>query len=632
MFKCKTILILITGVLFFGIPVFPAVHYVSTNGTGTWAQSTNENTPCSMPVANTNASAGDTVYIKAGTYNNYIAPVHSGTSAANAIIYRNYETDTVTISDASYGISLNGKSYIIVQGIDFYNLDKFLWLQNSANHNTVAYCNFDQGRNIGWSGSKIYRNSSYNRVMHCRFSKYGYYTDDDIGCILDVGNENSTTDLTGNNLLEDCVFFHGGHHILGVYGMRNVIRNCYFHNEPWAMGTSASDRGAVLYGNRNISVSGYVENSGRNLFEGNSIAYSSDPSDNVGASGMSLTTSNNIVRMNRYYNNDCAGLSMTLTSSYLQNIRHNKIYNNSFFNNGHNPDAYIRAKTGIFFAIYSGPRVIEHNIIKNNILYKHRIPFDEYNINTSDRRGLITQQIFMNNWDGDTQGDPIFADATITFGDPTDSTWPDFNLESNSPCIDAGGSLTTITTASGSGMSFTVDDAGYFMDGWGIVDGDTIQLEGQTQTAQITDVNYDTNIITVDISLTWNKGQGISLAYEGSAPDAGAYEYMESGQNIIPPSRSNPDNFTLQQNYPNPFNPSTTIKYSVAKSCNVQIKIYNRLGQEVCALVNKQISAGEHSITWDGKDAKGNKLASGIYYYRLTAGKQSFSKKMLYLR
>jgi hypothetical protein len=311
-------------------------------------------------------------------------------------------------------VALNGKSYIIVQGIDFYNLDKFLWLQNSANHNTVAYCNFDQGRNIGWSGSKIYRNSSYNRVMHCRFSKYGYYTDDDIGCILDVGNENSTTDLTGNNLLEDCVFFHGGHHILGVYGMRNVIRNCYFHNEPWAMGTSASDRGAVLYGNRNISVSGYVENSGRNLFEGNSIAYSSDPSDNVGASGMSLTTSNNIVRMNRYYNNDCAGLNMTLTSSYLQNIRHNKIYNNSFFNNGHNPDAYIRAKTGIFFAIYSGPRVIEHNVIKNNILYKHRIPFDEYNINTSDRRGLITQQTFVNNWDGDTQGDPIFADATIT--------------------------------------------------------------------------------------------------------------------------------------------------------------------------------------------------------------------------
>ena len=49
------------------------------------SSATDVNTPCSMQVANTNASAGDTVYIKAGTYNNYIAPVNSGTSAANAI-------------------------------------------------------------------------------------------------------------------------------------------------------------------------------------------------------------------------------------------------------------------------------------------------------------------------------------------------------------------------------------------------------------------------------------------------------------------------------------------------------------------------------------------------------------------
>lgn len=526
MLKCKTtILTSLTAISFLGIPVFPAMHYVNSNGTGTWAQSANINTPCSLSVANSNISGGDTVYIKAGTYNNYIAPVHSGTSAANAITFRNYETDTVTISDASYGISLNGKSYIIVQGINFYNLDKFIWLQNSANHNTIAYCNFDKGRNIGWSGSKIYRGSQYNKVLHCRFSKYGYYTDDDIGCVLDVGNEESTTDLTGNNLLEDCVFFHGGHHILGVYGMRNVIRNCYFHNEPWAMGTSASDRGAVLYGNRNIGVSGYMENSGRNLFEGNRIAYASDPSDNVGTSGMSLTTSNNIVRRNMYYNNDCAGLSMTLTSSYLQNIRHNKIYNNTFFNNGHNPDAYRRAKTGIYFAIYSGPRVIEHNDLRNNIIYKHRVPFDEYNINTSDRRGLITQQTFVNNWDGDTKGDPAFVNASETFGDPMDSLPPDLRLLSSSPCIDSGTYLTQITSASGSGTSFTVEDAGYFMDGWDIVQGDYIQLLGTTRRARIINVDYPSNTIKVDTSLTWTQNQGISLAYEGTSPDVGAYEY-----------------------------------------------------------------------------------------------------------
>lgn len=511
------------------------IYYVDdTNGNNSRDGLTLSTAWKTITKANQTLTAGDSVYVQAGTYRNqYITPANSGT-ALDRITYRNYGTGTVTIADASYGISLNGKSYIIVQGIDFHNLDKFLWLQNSANHNTITYCNFDQGRNIGWSGSKIYRSSSYNRVMHCRFSKYGYYTDDDIGCILDVGNEESTMDLTGNNLLESCVFFHGGHHILGVYGMRNVIRNCYFHNEPWAMGTSASDRGAVLYGNRNIGVSGYVENSGRNLFEGNSIAYSSDPSDNVGASSMSLTTSNNIVRMNRYYNNDCAGLSMTLTSSYPQNIRHNKIYNNSFFNNGHNPDAYIRAKTGIFFAIYSGPRVIEHNVIKNNILYKHRIPFDEYNINTSDRRGLITKQIFVNNWDGDTKGDPLFVNASETFGDPMDSTLPELRLKPQSPCIDSGTYLTTITSSSGLGTSFVVADAGYFMDGWGIIEGDLIQLAGRTQRVRITNVDYDNNKITVERSISWNKGDGVSLPYSGSHPDIGAYEF---GNVLIPKSK-----------------------------------------------------------------------------------------------
>ena len=98
-------------------------------------------------------------------------------------------------------------------------------------------------------------------------------------------------------------------------------------------------------------------------------------------------------------------------------------------------------------------------------------------------------------------------------------------------------------------------------------------------------------------------------------------------------SSSKPDNFTLQQNYPNPFNPSTTIKYSVAKPCNVQIEIYNQLGQLVRTLLNEDKLIGtEYKVTWDGAGDHGNKLASGIYYYRLTAGKQSFSKKMLYLR
>jgi len=484
--------------------------------------------------ANQTLIAGDTVYIKAGTYSSYITPANSGTSSS-PITYKSFGTDSVIVSDTVQGIFLSGKSHIIVQGIHFYNLDRFLWLDN-ASHNIIAYCNFERMRNYSsWSGSKIYRSSRYNWVHHCQFSKWGYYTNDDKGCVLDIGNENTRTDLTSYNLLENSIFFHGGHHILGVYGMNNVIRNNYFNNEPWSIGTTASDRGAVMYGNRNLSVAGYAENSGRNLIERNRIAFASDPPDNIGASGMSLTTSNNIVRFNSFYHNVRAGLSMTLTRTYWQNIRHNKIYNNSFMHNGFYSDDYDdHSNAGISLALYSGSNLIEDNVLKNNIFYNHRKVFDAYvnnhRIPHISRSQLIKSQIYSSNWDGDTQGNPYFvkANANLNDADPMDIDSVDLRLKSNSPCIDAGTYLTTISSTNGSGITFRVADAGYFMDGWGIVQGDEIQLYGSLQKARITNINYSTNIITVDRNLAWTQNQGVSLVYEGSAPDIGAYEFLQA--------------------------------------------------------------------------------------------------------
>jgi hypothetical protein len=358
-------------------------------------------------------------------------------------------------------------------------------------------------------------------VHDCRFSKYGYYNSNDIGCILDIGNEETTTDLTSHNLIEDNTMFHGGHHVLGVYGMSNVIRHNYFHNEPWSMGTAASDRGAILYGDRNLSVAGYPENSGRNLFEGNQIGYSSDPPDNIGASGMALNTGYNIVRFNRFYHNDRAGLSLSLTSTYYSDIVYNKVYNNSFFHNGINTqDPIDHMNSGIGFGIYSGTHIIKFNAFKNNLLYKHRLPYGTYNVSLSD-------QIFLGNWDGDAQGNPMFVNASEVLGDPMDSSLPDLDIQAGSPCRDAGTYLTTITSTSGSGTVFQVADAGYFMDGWGIsgVEGDEVQVVGTSQKARITNVNYETNTITVNAAITWTQNQGIALAYVGAAPDIGAHEY-----------------------------------------------------------------------------------------------------------
>lgn len=486
-----------------------AEYYVDNNSAAANDQNPGTETQPWQTITKANEALmpGDTVYLKAGTYSSSIAPKNSGT-ATGLITYKNFGTDAVTISEAAYGILLDGKSYIVVDGITFTKLDRFMWLQNNANRNTISNCSFQFARKIGWSGSKIFKNSSYNWVHHNTFSDYGRYTNQDIGSVLDIGNEDSASDLSNYNLIEDNAMFHGGHHVIGVYGMYTVVRNNYFHNEIWNNG----------HGDRAVYLHGFPANSGRNLIEGNKIAYSAKPPDNFGAAGMSLDSSYNIVRRNTFYNNNLAGITMTSSPGYRQSPKYNRIYQNTFFNNGLNesPGAGQELIAGIALANYGGPGKIERNAIKNNILHSNPKVYGAMNVSLKD-------QFIAGNWE--EAGDPLFVNAVEKY-DPSDATLPDLHLQAGSPAIDKGAFLAQIVSANGSGTTFQVDDAGYFMDGWGIVQGDTIQLLGTAQTAVITSVDYQTNTITVSSDITWTQNQGIALAYQGAAPDIGAFEYQ----------------------------------------------------------------------------------------------------------
>ncbi|MCH6575991.1 MAG: T9SS type A sorting domain-containing protein [Bacteroidetes bacterium] len=99
--------------------------------------------------------------------------------------------------------------------------------------------------------------------------------------------------------------------------------------------------------------------------------------------------------------------------------------------------------------------------------------------------------------------------------------------------------------------------------------------------------------------------------------------------------------FNLQQNYPNPFNPSTTIKFSIPTSPQshpyqggeanydglVNLKVYDIIGNEIASLVNEEKPAGEYEVIFDATG-----LSSGIYFYRLTAGKYTSAKKLILMK
>ena len=117
-----------------------------------------------------------------------------------------------------------------------------------------------------------------------------------------------------------------------------------------------------------------------------------------------------------------------------------------------------------------------------------------------------------------------------------------------------------------------------------------------------------------------------SVNYQGSGCDCGGELEKKIETSVVP------DKFELMQNYPNPFNPTTTLKFSVPEATHVVLRIYNVQGQEIRTLVDNHLDASYYEVKWDGTDSFGNQVASGIYFYRIQAGKFVESKKMTFLK
>jgi hypothetical protein len=93
-----------------------------------------------------------------------------------------------------------------------------------------------------------------------------------------------------------------------------------------------------------------------------------------------------------------------------------------------------------------------------------------------------------------------------------------------------------------------------------------------------------------------------------------------------------PSHFSLAQNYPNPFNSATEIAFNLANPGHARLEIFDITGRSVSVLLDASLSAGDHTVHWDGTTADGSATASGVYFYRLTANGASDTRKMMYLK
>ncbi|PIP78014.1 MAG: hypothetical protein COW85_05960 [Ignavibacteria bacterium CG22_combo_CG10-13_8_21_14_all_37_15] len=138
------------------------------------------------------------------------------------------------------------------------------------------------------------------------------------------------------------------------------------------------------------------------------------------------------------------------------------------------------------------------------------------------------------------------------------------------------------------------------------------------------------NLVSDSVAITINK-EG-DCTFKIIAKYNNGIVSLSPGYVISQPTEVVPDvelvkKFQLGQNYPNPFNPKTTIEFSIASDCDVQIKVFNSLGVEVETLLNEHKSAGTHQVKFDASN-----LSSGIYFYRIVSGSNSEMKKMILVK
>ncbi|MCD6180925.1 MAG: S8 family serine peptidase [Candidatus Cloacimonetes bacterium] len=131
------------------------------------------------------------------------------------------------------------------------------------------------------------------------------------------------------------------------------------------------------------------------------------------------------------------------------------------------------------------------------------------------------------------------------------------------------------------------------------------------------------------IDIKHSAGQLPWKCFKGNTSRTGdaSQAYTPSGNTVTPVVTNE-----LVGNYPNPFNPTTTILYNMQQEGPVTVDIFNIKGQKVKTLVNQHQDAGTHYAVWNGNDDNGNNVGSGIYFYKMRAGKYTSTKKMILMK
>ena len=542
------------------------IYWVSPTGAAAWEDARSD-TPlagvacASLSTANARATAGDTVYLRGGSYcvnTSRIQPAHSGTAEARILFAAYpgetpafYKTDDGSLDQTNHAIRIIGKSYIVVDGMTGSSLARWIYISTGACYNEIRNCRFstvtyDCAIRI-WDYATA--PSTDNWIHHNVFERVGFVSTagQDVLSMMQIDCDGSASRRTSShNTIEDNLFSYGGHDCTETYSKFNVIKNNFYHNEGWMRAPAgAACRYAPdsngLYGNRNIQISGDRTNTGMfNLLEGNRFGASGATPDDDGGDALTITAPSNIVRYNEILNGQNNGILLKIDVAARSD--NNRIYNNTIvwngrYNNSNRP-GYIGGQwLGYGIVYYANQVPAVGNVIKNNLLYGNAGGDVAQRVWPPHHADTVRDNTWDNNW-RNADGDPLFVDPMHS--DLRSPVRPNLALRAGSGAIDRGTHLTRAKGAGTNSVTLVVDDALFFQDGtWGsaltrrvTLFPDRIAIGTVTHIAEIASIDYATNTITLASPTSWtdrakiwlnrdSSGRGV-LA--GRAPDLGAHE------------------------------------------------------------------------------------------------------------
>jgi len=446
-------------------------------------------------------------YFESSTLSLYYKPTHGVPS-----------DHTVQYSTWSSGIYIESQSYIFIKNLNISYIGGTAIYVSSSDHIVVDNCDISYTFEHGIQ----FRNSNgHNIAINNTITQVGdgiYWTEN-----------NNGPNLAANNTISYCNYVVGGSqynnndgHAIGMQnGDRFVVRDnlIFYTNMPAVLiwvGAGYTGKECVIKGN--VILAGNKKTYLKSYY-GVGIGWHS--------------TDDNALSGSRLYGNiiKSSNAGFKLYSAHSPGV---KVFNNTIYNCN---EGFRLKKANNWIlknniVAYTGNYQIyeEDSLVGNNNLFNNNLYYPNISKGWKYKNEIISD---FGNWQivSDQDNDSIVADPGFN-----NIAYDDFTLKSDSPAIDAGTWLTTITSPAGFGKSFNVADASYFYDGYGIFGeiGDTIKTKSGSE-ANI--IAITGNSITVDRDISWKSGEGLALKFNGSFPDIGAHEYQSSNGLISAPKK-----------------------------------------------------------------------------------------------